>query len=198
MQNEKAPRRWHPTTTIGGAGLVARCHEGVVRFTPREEPDHEIACFDAETLIRMPFLMSLIYRCLEKDPTLSEDLRRYAGNMAQRMRCATQMRIPSKLGRESVAKQVAELFDPDQAIDETDVTISREDLKSLLAHRWESAEEDLLFTPFEDRAGHIFPLMAQLYEVIAGPNEELREFVDDCLSEEVYMQITEGVRDAST
>ncbi len=176
---------------------MTRYREGVVRLTRKEEPDHEIACIDAETLTRMPFLMLLIYQCLEKDATLSEDTRQRAGQMARRMRYATQMKIPPRFGSESVAKTAAELFDPDQATNETNVTISREDLKSLLAHCWEYAEEDFLFTQFEDRAGHVFPLMAQLYEVVAGPNEEIREFVDDCLSEEVYTQITEGVRDIS-
>jgi hypothetical protein len=189
MQNEQSPQRRHPTTTIGGAGLVTRYREGVVRLTRKEEPDHEIACIDAETLTRMPFLMTLIYQCIEKDATLSEETRHRAGQMARSMLYATQIRIPPRFGRETVAKKAAELFDPDQAIDETDIMISREDLKSLLAHCWEYAEEDLLFTPLEDRAGHIFPVMAHLFELIAGPNEELRQFVDDCLSEETYIQI---------
>lgn len=189
MQNEQLPQRRHPTITIGGAGLVTRYCDGVLRLTRKEEPDHEIACINADSFVKLPYVLPSIYECLEKDAALSEETRHRAEEMARRMNYAIQIRIPPRFSRESVAKRAAKLFKPDQVTDETDVTISREDLKSLLAHCWEYAEEDLLFAPLEDRAGHIFPKMAQLYEVIAGPNEELRQFVDDCLSEERYIQI---------
>jgi len=189
MQNEQLPQRGSPARTIGGAGLVTRYCDGVLRLTRREEPDHEIACINADNFVKLPYLLPSIYECLGKDAALSEETRHRAEEMARRMNYAIQIRIPPHFSKESAAKRAAKLFKPEQATDETDVTISREDLKSLLAHYWEYAEEDLLFTPLEDRAGHIFPVMAQLFELIAGPNEELRQFVNDCLSEETYIQV---------
>ena len=107
------------------------------------------------------------------------------------------MRFAPEFTRKHVAKKAAELFGLDRTSDEPDITISREDLKAILAQTWGAAMEEFLFTPFEDRANHIFSAMAQLLELLAGPNEELREFIDDALSEEVEAQITQGVRNRS-
>ncbi len=197
MQNDHASQRTRPAVTIGGPEFIVRYDDGVLHLRLKEEPDRDIACIDADSFVKLPYVLPLVYECLEKDVTLSEETRHRAGQMARRMRYAIQMRIPPRFSGEGVAKKTAELFSSEQAIDEPGVTISREGRKSLLAHCWEYAEEDFILTPFEDRARHIFPMMAQLLELVAGRNEQLCEFVDDCLSEEVPMQVTQGVRDIS-
>lgn len=183
-----------PTTTVGTGRLMAQYRDGIARIVVKDEPDREVGWFDAEIFTRLPFLLSPILECMAKDPTLPERTRNWATRMAQSMRHAVQVRSMPELSRETVFKMAAELLDSCEPIDGPDISLSRQDLKMILGSVWGHAMEDFVFTRFEDRANHVFPVLVRLHELIAGPSEELRRFVADHLSEEVESQITEGVR----
>ena len=183
-----------PTTTVGTGRLMAQYRDGIARIVIKGEPDREVGWFDAGIFTGLPFLLSPILKCIKKDPTLPEETREWAARMARSVEYAVQVRSTTEFSREAVFKKAAELLDSCKPIEGPDISFSRHDLKMLLGCIWGHAMEDFVFTRFEDRANHVFPIMVHFYELIAGPSEELRQFVADHLSEEVESQITEGVR----
>ncbi len=183
-----------PTTTVGIGRLMAQYRDGIARIVVKDKPDREVGWFDAEIFTRLPFLLSPILECMAKDPTLSEETHNWATRMARSMRHAVQLRSTPQFSRAAVFNKAAELLDSCEPIEGPDISLCRQDLKMILGSVWGHAMEDFVFTRFEERANHVFPVLVRLYELVAGPSEELGQFVADHLSEEVESQVTEGGR----
>jgi hypothetical protein len=179
-----------PTMKIRTGTLLAKSRNGETCIMRSEEPEQELGCFDAKSLTGLPFLLSACLEYLGKDPTVPEEIRKQATETAQRMRYAFQLKNTLKFSSQEVFKLATEFFGKELNDDDSDITISRSDLKAILACSWGFAMEEFSFTPFEDRANHIFPAMAELFEQITSPNEELRQFVNDGLSAEVEALIS--------